>query len=75
MKKSKKNSKDKSPYFKFALKDKQKMHGERIGQFVWNALAYSGYWKAPEANNLFFISDEELVYILNKYVKKYYGED
>lgn len=34
---------------------------ERIAQFIWNKMAESGYWDSPEANVLFFISDEDFM--------------
>jgi len=32
----------------------------RFGQDLWNKMAEAGYWNSPEANALFFISDEDL---------------
>lgn len=40
---------------------------ERFGQYLWNAMATSGQWESPEANALFFISNEDLIKILEKY--------
>jgi len=54
---------------KFVLGEKR-ADGERIGQAIWNAMAYSGYWESPEANPLFFISDEDFIKVLNKYANK-----
>lgn len=72
MKKLKPTSKKKLPYFEL---NKDSLRGDRIGQFCWNAMAYAGKWKAPEANVLFFIEDKEFVKILNNYIKKYYGKN
>jgi len=41
---------------------------QRIGQFIWNALGHAGMWKAPEANALFFITDEKLEQCLRDFV-------
>jgi len=51
------------------IKDHPLKSGERMGQYIWNAMAYSGYWQSPEANPLFFISDEDFMRILLKYEK------
>lgn len=60
----------KNKYIIEKIKGKDPYKGERIGQWVWNAMAYSGYWESPEANILFFISDEDFIKALNKYVNK-----
>jgi hypothetical protein len=36
----------------------------RIGQVIWNALAKAGRLKAPEANSLFYIEDDDLERLL-----------
>jgi len=36
----------------------------RIGQTIWNAMAKGGKWEAPEANPLFYISDEDFISLL-----------
>lgn len=33
----------------------------RLGQMIWNAMALNRRWKAPEANQLFYIEDQQLV--------------
>jgi hypothetical protein len=38
--------------------------GLRFGQDLWNKMAEKGYWDSPEANSLFFISDNELAEIM-----------
>ena len=37
----------------------------RFGQDLWNKMAEAGYWDSPEANRLFFISDEDLAKLYN----------
>jgi hypothetical protein len=49
-----------------------KAGAERTGQTIWNAMAYSGFWESPEANPLFFISDEDLEKVIKKYKKNVY---
>lgn len=43
-----------------------KKGGQRFGQIIWNAMAEGGYWESPEANDLFFIENEEFKKILKK---------
>ncbi len=42
---------------------------QRIGQFIWNALAKAGKWKAPEANALFYLSDDDLEQALRDFLR------
>jgi hypothetical protein len=48
---------------------------QRIGQFIWNALAKARKWKAPEANALFFISDDDLEADLRDFLRTQKAED
>lgn len=41
----------------------------RLGQLLWNLLAKENKLKAPEANSLFYIEDEELSKLLQKMIK------
>jgi len=38
----------------------------RKGQLIWNAMAHHGYWEAPEANPLFFISDADFDFAMKE---------
>lgn len=40
--------------------------GLRFGQDLWNKMNAAGYWESPEANALFFISDEDLAKLYEK---------
>ena len=42
---------------------------ERIGQYIWNAMAQADRWESPDGNPLFFISDEDLLEIIENYNK------
>ena len=41
---------------------------QRVGQFIWNALAKAGKWKAPEANALFYLEDDDLEHLLREFL-------
>lgn len=43
----------------------------RLGQLIWNALALAGYWKAPEGNGFFNITDDKLDDALNTFLKRH----
>lgn len=50
-----------------ALAEARKKHPQqRLGQLIWNAMALSKQWRAPEANQLFYIEDEKLSSALEK---------
>ena len=51
----------------FEMGDENFYKGERIGQFIWNAMAHAGLWDSPEANPLFFIDDKDFLKVLNNY--------
>jgi len=42
---------------------------QRVGQFIWNAIAKAGKWKAPEANALFYVSDDDLEHYLREFLQ------
>lgn len=43
--------------------------GYRLGQHIWNEMKTAGKWEAPEANSLFYISDEDLNKIICAQIK------
>jgi len=44
----------------YVMNYRQNHNGLRFGQDLWNKMNAAGYWESPEANALFFISDEDL---------------